>query len=75
MCVGSRCGRWVWSLGRALNDVISGQCVFKVTGYILLINIHENKNCVLYLQTALLHGSIHSPTITTKNTTDTLQAI
>ena len=22
-----RCGCWVWSLGRALNDVISGQCV------------------------------------------------
>ena len=30
VCVGSRCGRWPWSLGRALNDVISGQCVFKV---------------------------------------------
>ena len=26
-CVGSRCGRWTWSLGRALNDVISRQCV------------------------------------------------
>ena len=29
MRVGSKCGRWAWSLGRALNDVISGQCVFK----------------------------------------------
>ena len=28
-CEGSRCGHWVWSLGRALNEVISGQCVFK----------------------------------------------
>ena len=28
-CVGSRCGRWAWSLGRALNNVISGQCVLK----------------------------------------------
>ena len=23
----SGCGHWVWSLGGALNDVISGQCV------------------------------------------------
>ena len=22
-------GHWAWSLGGALNDVISGQCVFK----------------------------------------------
>ena len=29
VCVGNRCGRWAWSLDRALNDVISGQCVFK----------------------------------------------
>ena len=29
MHVGSRCGRWAWSLGRALNDVISVQSVFK----------------------------------------------
>ena len=27
--VASRCGHWVWSLGRVLNDMISGQCVFK----------------------------------------------
>ena len=24
----SRCGCWVWSLGGALNDMISGHCVF-----------------------------------------------
>ena len=27
MRVASRCGRWVWLLGGALNDMISGQCV------------------------------------------------
>ena len=27
--VASRCGRWVRPLGGALNNVISGQCVFK----------------------------------------------
>ena len=25
------CGRWVWSLGWALNDMISGQCVLKLS--------------------------------------------
>ena len=29
MRVTSRCGRWVWSVAEALNDMISGQCVFK----------------------------------------------
>ena len=29
MRASSRCGRWVLSLGGALDDVISGQCVFK----------------------------------------------
>ena len=38
MRVGSRCGRWTWSLGRALNDVISGQCVFiKLSNLISLL--------------------------------------
>ena len=29
VCVSIRCGCWACSLSRALNDVISGQCVFK----------------------------------------------
>ena len=46
--------KWVWPLLR--------------TFLLRLINIYENENPrVLYLQTAILHGSIHSPTITTKN--------
>ena len=31
MRVDSRCGRRAWLLDRALNDVISGQCVFKTS--------------------------------------------
>ena len=31
VCVVSKCGCWVWSLGGALGDVISGQCVFKLS--------------------------------------------
>ena len=31
MCVASKCGRRVWSLGGELDDVISGQCVFKLS--------------------------------------------
>ena len=37
----------------------------RVTGCILLINIHENQKLAFYtykqLQTAILHGSIHCP--------------
>ena len=46
----------------------------KVTGYVFLINIHKNKK-TLYLPTAMLLGSIHSPTITVKTLHDVLQAI
>ena len=31
MCVASRCGCWVWSLGGALDDVIGGQCMFMLS--------------------------------------------
>ena len=30
MCVGRWCGRWASLLDRTLNDVIGGQCVFKI---------------------------------------------
>ena len=34
VCGGSRRGLWVWSLSRALNDVISGQCVTMQCGWV-----------------------------------------
>ena len=34
----------------------------------MFINIHDNKNCFINIQTAILHGSILRPMVTMKNT-------
>ena len=55
MRVASRSGHWVWSLGEALDDVISGQCVFRLSNLISLpgfhtffFQVHHNQPSSLY---------------------------
>ena len=40
VCVASKCGHWVWSLGGALDGVISGQFVFKLSNLTFLHCFH-----------------------------------
>ena len=50
----SRCGHWVWSLGGALNDMISGQCVLtSLPSFRTFFQLHHDQSssihCIAFL--------------------------